>query len=362
MRAKSLGLVLPLFVIAVAVRAQDADRPRDKGDAFTLTLGAEEHVPFGDIRFCPDEHVSFRRGPHNFSVWVTGEGGSWLFNGPSLDKLARFGTGPVLPGRGDQRFDRDYVGLSGVVPAADGKGLLGFYHAEFHPDAPKIFPFLASLGLATSADGGVTWKTVGQVIEGLENKLKPGDPHNIGACEPSALVRKDGADEFIYLYWGEYYYDRQGAIFVARSPYASGGRPGTWQKWTGKGWGAPGVQNVAEPIVKAPVAPPYDTYQMPHVSWNTALHRWLMVFKSRLAFYAAASEDGVHFGAPIEVMRLPPFSAKPGDIFTAYPTLLSPDKATQMVTGEEGFLYFARGKWGTNHTGWRRSFKIVAGK
>ena len=44
--------------------------------------------------------------------------------------------------------------------------------------------------------------------------------------------------------------------------------------------------------------------------------------------------------------------------FGRYPTLLSPDKATQMVTGQEGFLYFARGRWGTNHTGWRRPFTI----
>ena len=81
--------------------------------------------------------------------------------------------------------------------------------------------------------------------------------------------------------------------------------------------------------------------QMPHVSWNTALHRWLMVFASNVAFHAAASADGIHFGPPIEIMRLPAFHMKPGEIFTAYPTLLSPDKATQMVTGREGFLYFA---------------------
>lgn len=118
------------------------------------------------------------------------------------------------------------------------------------------------------------------------------------------------------------------------------------------------MQNVAEPVVKAPATPPFLTMQMPHVSWNTALHRWLMVFASNVAFHAAASEDGIHFGPPIEMMRLPAFHMKPGEIFTAYPTLLSPDKATQMVTGQEGFLYFARGRWSTNHTGWRRPFKI----
>ena len=202
------------------------------------------------------------------------------------------------------------------------------------------------------------WKREGQVIAGLENKLRPGDTHNIGACEPSAVLQKVGDKEFIYLYWGEYNYDRQGAIYLARSPHASGGRPGTWQKWTGKGWGAPGVQNVAEPVLKAPAKPPFLTMQMPHVSWNTALHRWLMVFASNVAFHAAASEDGIHFGPPIEIMRLPAFHMKTGEIFTAYPTLLSPDKATQMVTGQEGFLYFARGRWGTNHTGWRRPFTI----
>jgi len=358
--ARIAGLVTLLLVIVGAVCAQDAERPNDRDEAFSVTLGAEEHVPFEAIRFCPDEHVSYRKGPRGFSVWVVGEGGNWLFHGPSLARLSRLGQGPVLPSVGNQHFDRDYVGLSAVIPASDGRELLGFYHAEFHPEAPKAFPFLASLGLATSVDG-VRWKRVGQVIAGLENQLKPGDGHNIGACEPSAVLHTDGTEEFIYLYWGEYYYDRQGAIYVARSPRASGGRPGTWQKWTGKGWGSPGVQNIAEPVLSAAPSPPYLTLQMPHVSWNTALHRWLMVYASDVAFHAAASADGVHFGAPIEIMRLTPFHGKPGDIFTAYPTLVSPEKATQMVTGEEGFLYFARGPWGTNHTAWRRSFQITVG-
>ena len=357
-KAGVLGLVTFPFLIAGAVCAQDTDRPRDMDEAFSMKLGEGEHVLFGDIRWCPDEHVSFRKGPRGFSVWVAGDGGNYLFDGPSLKQLARFGKGPVMPPRGAQHFDRDYVGLSAVIPAAEGKGLLGFYHAEFHPNAPKAFPFIASLGLATS-EGGMTWKREGQVIEGLQKTLKPGDEHNVGACEPSAVVRKDGTEEFIYLYWGEYFSDRPGAIYVARSPYAGGGKPGTWQKWTGEGWGKPGAQNVAEPVLKAPATAPNLTLQMPHVSWNTALKRWLMVYSRGVAFCVAASEDGIHFSKPIEIMPLPAFNMKPGDIFTAYPTLLSPDKATQMVTGEEGFLYFARGQWGTNHTAWRRSFKIA---
>jgi hypothetical protein len=88
---------------------------------------------------------------------------------------------------------------------------------------------------------------------------------------------------------------------------------------------------------KAPAPAPHLTLQMPHVSCNTALKRWLMVF------CVVASEDGIHFGKPIKSMRLPAFNMKRGDTFTAYPTLVSPDKATQTVTGEEGFLYFARG-------------------
>ena len=349
-----------LLALQVAAWAQEGGHTGE-GGAFSMTLGAEEHVPFGDIRFCPDEHVSYHKGPHGFSVWVAGEGGNWHFHGPALDKLSLLGKGPVLGARGSEHFDRDYVGLSAVIPAAGGQGLLGFYHAEFHPDAPKAFPFLASLGLATSADG-VTWKRVGQVIHGLENKLRPGDGHNIGACEPSAVLVKDDGEEFVYLYWGEYYYDRPGAIYLARSPHASGGKPGTWQKWTGKGWGEPGVQNLAEPVLKAPAGPPFLTMQMPHVSWNTALHRYLMVCASDVGFHVAASEDGIHFGTLIEVMRLPAFHMRQGETFTAYPTLVSPEKATQMVTGQEGFLYFARGRWGTNHTAWRRPFKIEGGK
>ena len=165
---------------------------------------------------------------HGCTLWIAVAGrGTWMFRGPSFDKLSVVGKGPVLV-KGGEHFDRDYAGLNSVLTSADGKELFGFYHAEFHPDAPKAFPFLASLGLATSADGG-TWKRVGQVIAGLENKLRPGDTHNIGACEPSAVLQKVGDKEFIYLYWGEYYYDRQGAIYLARSPHASGGRPGTWQ-------------------------------------------------------------------------------------------------------------------------------------
>jgi hypothetical protein len=350
-------LVIFLLFVACEAGAQNSEQSSSREGAFTVTLGAEEHVPFSNIRFCPDEHVSFIKGPRAFSVWVTGDGGSWLFRGPNLARLSPAGKGPILPPTGKEHFDRDYVGLSAVIPAGDGKGFLGFYHAEFHPKAPSAFPFLASLGLVTSADG-VTWKRAGQVIEGLENQLRPGNNHNIGACEPSAVIHQGPEGEFIYLYWGEYYYDRQGAIFVARAPRASDGRPGTWQKWTGSGWGVPGVQTVSESILKAPSKPPYLSYQMPHVSWNTVLKRWLMVFMSEEAIDVAASEDGIHFGPPIEIMRIPPFHMKLEEIFTAYPTLVSPQNGTQMLTGKEGFLYFARGPWGTNHSCWRRHFSI----
>lgn len=346
-------LVLTLAASTVFGGEQKSAVKDIAGDAaFTVTVGPEEHVPFGDFAYCPDGHIAYRKEAHGCTLWIAVAGrGTWMFRGPSFDKLSVVGKGPVLV-KGGEHFDRDYAGLNSVLTSADGKELFGFYHAEFHPQAPKAFPFTASTGLATSADGGLTWKKVGQVVSGVN-----------GAGLPSAVIHKEGEEAFVYLYYPDTDQadpKHRAATFLARSPLASGCKPGTWQKWTGKGWGAPGVQTGAEPVVTAPNGA-WKAAQA-HVSWNFALKRWLMVYHSGPAFVAAASEDGIHFGAPVEIMKVPAWSGQPGEVFTGYPTLLSPDHGSQSMTGADGYLYFARGPSGQSATGWRRSVNIVPEK
>jgi hypothetical protein len=227
------------------------------------------------------------------------------------------------------------------------KELLGFYYAEFHPEAPKAVPFDPSIGLATSTDWGVTWKKVGQVV----------GPDTGGA---SAVVRKDDDGEFIYLYYTVIRKRERSGTYVARSPLARGGRPGTWQSWTGKGWGAPGEESAAEQVAGVPAA------DCAHVSWNRALKRWLIVFESGFAvFHATTSEDGLHWSPAIEIPRLRPDSGWPkeGELYANFPTLVSPDEPSTGITSAEGFLYYARGLFRKGNTSaWRHPFHVAAGK
>ncbi len=174
-----------------------------------------------------------------------------------------------------------------------------------------------------------------------------------GASGPSAVVRADNGQAYVYLY----YADRtpilggDDSVYVARAPLASNGVSGSWQKWTSAGWSAVGDQASASPVV---VPAPGDAALQPHVSWNVALQQWLMVFKTGNDFETSTSDDGLRWSQPVSLLAF-----DPNDSNTGFPTLVSPYTGTQQVTGPTGWLYYsALPQSGTQYIGHRAPFWI----
>jgi hypothetical protein len=294
-------------------------------------------------------------------------------------------------------FYRDYAAINAIIPGTKPGELLAFLDGEFHPDkystdpaklAKPSIPLLAAIGLATSTDG-VTWAVQGAVVRGLDvaNHRTTGDGTGCkavvstmtakldleGAAGPSAVIRTDNGSQYIYLYYedrvrlsavddagvapksGERGRGRGHAstrmkptadLYVARSPYASDGAPGSWQFWTGSGWKEPPS---AVPIVKAPDG---GEAAHPQVSFNTALKRWLMVFHTQTDLYATTSADGLKWDPPV------PLNATNGTTKTpSFPTLISPDQPDQQTTTATGALYYSAHATG-EYLGFTRTFAV----
>lgn len=349
-------------------------------------VGPIEDVSFGALENTPNGHVSFQKLSNGYRLWLPGrlddgsdlgEEGGFRFDlhGWTLNDQANgepfFALGPENPGYcvstgpdKDLSFDRNYGAINAVIPGAESGTLLAFYDAEFHINCPNGSPLLSSIGSATSTDGGVTWQKQGQAIEGLDeadkgfcfvtqkqmDEVAAGNDHfDIGASGPSAVIRDDNGTEYIYLY----YADRTpilgtpDSIYVARAALSTDGLPGSWQKWNGTDWGSVGDQKPAQPVIT-----PTDDQRaalQPHVSFNTALGLWLIVFKTHSDFEIATSGDGVNWNASVPLLTF-----DPTDRDDAFPTLISPHadgcdtnctggpvQPSQQVTGATGWLYYS---------------------
>ena len=356
-------------------------------------VGPVEPVTFGTLINAPNGHISFQKEPGGYRIWLPGrlripsqnvnDEGGFTFDVKdwSIDELAQ--AQPTFMDLGhvadncdpnDFSFDRNYLAPNSVIPGVGPNVLLTFYDAEYHVACPSGQPLLSSIGLGTSTDGGITWTRQGQVIEGLDQARKGfafvtqkqldafngGGNLDVGASGPSALVREADGGVYIYLYYADRTPITGGpdSIYLARALLSTNGMPGNWQQWTESGWGALGDQKSATPVV-VPSTSARSALQV-HVSWNTVLHSWLMVFKTKIDFEVTTSADGVNW---TEASSLLTFD--PNDQTTGFPTLISPNggaceglgcedngdlnpwllqserKASQQITGASGWLYYS---------------------
>jgi hypothetical protein len=377
-------------------------------------VGPVEDVSFGPLINAPNGHISFQKGPDGYRLWLPGrlrtpsqnvnEEGGFMFDVKdwSANDLAQaqpsfmdLGHTPNDCDPNDFSFDRNYAAPNAVIPGAGSHTLLTFYDAEYHVACPNGNPLLSSIGLATSTDGGVSWQTQGQVIEGLDqarksfacvtqkqlNEFNNGRNLDDGASGPSAVVREADGGIYVYLYYADRTPITAGpdSIYVARALLATDGMPGNWQQWTSAGWGALGDQTSAAPVV-VPSADAKSDLQ-PHVSWNTVLHRWLMVFKTKIDFEVTTSVDGVNWGEPVSLLGFDPCDQE-----TGFPTLISSNggacegfgredyhdlnsslfqsqrKASQQITGATGWLYYSsHPQNNSQYIGHRAPFRINGG-
>jgi hypothetical protein len=399
--AMACSLLFGLAALGAAAPAQALPMPQPQGP--TITLDTAVPVKPGQIHNSPNGHISYRRENGALTIWVPGRVANSLL-GPAPSPKGGGAVPPPLEGgkpagapsgkrtskddstqgafrlappprswskadleaaspvlafkatHSQSRCDqpdgwyRDYAAINAVIPGPGRGELLAFIDGEFHPDpgAKGGVPLLASIGLATSTDGGAHWAVNGQVLAGVDaasadcSAIVASMTHrndNEGAAGPSALVRTDAGQQYIYVY----YADRvrrslpKGArptsnIYVARTPYA--GNHTEWQSWTGKAWGAPRDQMHAAAVVVAP--PGSIATAHPQVTWNTYAKRWLMVFHTRKDLYFASSADGVAWTAPV-VLKTPGQGKTP-----SFPSLISDNEADQQTTSQTGWLFYSR--------------------
>ncbi len=112
----------------------------------------------------------------------------------------------------------------------DGTSVLGFVHDETACKY-QVGQTHKSMSLAVSADYGLTWTGLGQIITGTDT---PTANRNTGEGDCTAI---NGADGYYYAYC---FRPRDGALVAARAPVADP-RAGHWMKFFQGKWSQPGL-------------------------------------------------------------------------------------------------------------------------
>jgi hypothetical protein len=319
------------------------------------------------LQYTPDEHMPFLRQTNGtFKMWASGGGtfGTYLFRTPDFLALGAPMTVFTPSGAGTTAFDADYAGPGSIFPAANGTDLLMIYHAENHlfsgVDYPGV-PFYAGIGLARSQDGGVTWQRLGEIISGHDPQQATQPPSGAGALTPSAVETAG----FIYVIFRELdLQSKVGGYGIARAPIGSDGAPGSWQKYDQGLFGSAGLGGSFTPlnIVLDPSVPGDE--RQPHLSFNTYLHQYLMAMVGNGGIYVLTSPDLLNWSRGIVVLPapVPDSTATSSDVRNWYPTLVSPNEPSDELTGQTGYLYYAKfsGDGTAHHYMYRQAFTITA--
>jgi hypothetical protein len=357
----------------------------DTAAPLSIRLGAEQNVvklgTWG-TRWIPDERMTYYTASDGTSdFWWAG--GTVVGPGETLAMSTRdfFHFTPRILDRGNavasllpnhpgsQAPDADYAGPGSVFRSHDGRDLLMIYHGENHLfggiDYPGT-PFYATICLARSHDGGLTWHREGGIIDGMQPK-PPSDPPRpaMGAGNPSAII----VGGYIYVYYVDLGFNTGPDLtHVARAPVASDGAPGSWRKWYDGSFSQPGIGGKSTPVMGRP-NPGAKTVWAANgiVSYNTYLHSYLNVFQTAIGFYYATSADLLHWKIRGEIFAFAhdEDAMKHGWLWYSYPSFLSPGEPDDRTTDRSGFLYYAKARWDVApHTMYRRalSFTAVAGR
>jgi hypothetical protein len=139
-----LTLMLLLGVATPTVASLDAPEQTETSALdvkLTFTDDYEQTViPHGQWGFehAPDAGISFRKVDQEIQMWFTNATEAYYLHGPTFDGLIPHRTDNGVadavfsPYTLERSFDFNYAGPGAVIPAANGKDLLMFYHAEEH--------------------------------------------------------------------------------------------------------------------------------------------------------------------------------------------------------------------------------------
>jgi len=303
-------------------------------------------------------------------MWFSADAGTVGFSTPDLLNLsplksANGAPSPLLApsGAGTTAFDADYAGSGSIFTAANGKDLLMIYHAENHLFGSVHSngnPFYAGIGLARSTDGGITWQREGQVLSAHDPQLASQTSGGAGIATPAAIE----ANGYIYVLFREI--DPQSnieGIGIARALISSDAVAGSWQKFLNGSYSSPGLGGAFTPLQVTLDINANADHRQPFVTFNTYLNSYVLVIVGNGGIYICTSKDLVTWtaGQVILPAPVPDATVTPSTApYNWYPTLVSPDQPSEILTDNTGYLYYAKGaNDGTSHhTMYRRSFTL----
>ncbi len=279
----------------------------------------EIRTQLGD--FAPDGHVSVLAFPGETRTFIP-VGVRTVLVREFVDGQKTVST--VFSPSGVQgEFDRDYAGITSVIrPTADPQFLLGFYHAELRNDPYVASQYQASIGLARSIDGGLTWQRMGRFFAG---KGSFDSTKITGVGQPSATIIKRAGQTYVYVYYVDWN-DKTDAIHALRAPLAADGTIGPISRFVGEAQGFVSGKAASSVAVIQPIGKQVYT-ALPAVSLVSRTNSLLMAYESADGFYAAVSRDGVHWTIPNrffcfdEPSHLRRFAGK--GTYESYPTIMN---------------------------------------
>ena len=323
------------------------------------------HDQFG-LKYFPDMPICpLSQKPLTFLMAVTNS--TYLISGSDLNSLHPVAE-VLRPGRPGS-FDGNYVGIGGIVVEENKRDVIALYHAEDQSGMPKIgynnVPgFYASVGLATSKDGGWSFQKLGPVLTSNQRKNPKGGHPAQGLADPTVCRSSDG--RYLMAYYSEHSRvdDRGVQIGLARSPISAGGRPQTWKKYFEGSFDQPGLGGRETPVVSMQIF--HADAHCPSVVYVEPFRKYVMVFcclayadfvvkkADRSGFYLASSDDGIVWSEPsliYPVLTVP----IPGVEMAMHPSLFLTDQEQGTVKG--WLLYGYSPRWG--HTDREPSHHLV---
>ena len=349
----------------------DYRAPAQSSTQYTITLGAEEagfpNIPNELLGSWPDTTLSMVKDANGIKLWLTSEVRSYRYSGSDLNNLtpqARTSSGNPIPvflpsNPGGSEFDADYVGFGSVLPGQNPGELIGIYHAEHHCPGKPNNPYTATVGVATSTDGGISWNRKGAIITGRTHDVSCDKPRVSGAGQPSAIKIGD----YIYVYYTDWSTGSPDQIYLARAPFNLAAIPGSYKKWHNGEFSTPGLGGESTPVISRPEPVSESVFiSLANISFNTYLNRYLLLFQASNGFYTTLSTDGIFFETPQMIPITFPKnlgSLATGDVWYYYATLISPNTPGAWETNQNGYLYYSKGQHNTvYHTMYRRPFTL----
>jgi len=254
-------------------------------------------------------------GDHPFDGQLTERAGSITVSRGTLDHpLGQPAGDPnppphefLLPESANLPATMDYVGGGPVyrVPAGEpGAGsLLIVYHAE-----QPANPFWSWLGLAKSADEGLTWQDLGLIVSGPQPYVAQG-ALDIG--DGNLLVVTDAAtsQKYFYIYFPEHCWNTSTAfcdgytnLSVARAPYEAlltaalldgfTTVPPLFHKYYDGQWDEPGMGGKAGELFPGATG---ESDGDPQVAWSAYRNRFVAIIDNSQYIAYGESADGLQW-------------------------------------------------------------------